>query len=57
MSYDYVDLRHLTNGDLVRRMPDEELAKTFARNCHGRVCVSGQTCEECWLDWLKQEAT
>lgn len=53
-----------TNADLLRAMSDEELAEWIA----GRYpdCPPGvspaplgcdDVCAECWLDWLRQEAT
>ena len=52
-----------TNGDFIRSMSDEELADWLGVYCNaqkaqevGKPCVSGiGSCEECWLDWLKQE--
>lgn len=51
-----------THGDQIRAMTDEELAKLLdnARvSCGGvmggRNCMAD--CRECWLDWLKEEAT
>lgn len=51
---------HLTNGDKIRAMTDEELAKAFAAQCSGRVCPGipfggANECEKCWLDWLRRE--
>lgn len=50
-----------TNADRIRAMTDEELAHAFAYQCAGRVCRGipfdgPNECENCWLDWLKQEA-
>ena len=56
-----------TNADRIRSMSDKELAIMLARSgkyfCHGNGydphserCDYGYECEECWLDWLKQEA-
>jgi hypothetical protein len=50
-----------TNADRIRSMTDEELAHAFAYQCAGRVCRGihfdgPNECENCWLDWLKQEA-
>ena len=53
----------VTNGDKIRSMTDEELADWLGIYCNGQTaqevgkpCVSGMgSCEECWLDWLKQE--
>lgn len=52
-----------TNADRIRSMTDEELADWLGVYCNGQTaqeagkpCVSGMgSCEECWLDWLKQE--
>lgn len=52
-----------TNADRIRSMSDEELADWLGVYCNaqkaqevGKPCVSGiGSCEECWLDWLKQE--
>lgn len=52
-----------TNGDRIRTMTDEELADWLGVYCNGQTaqevgkpCVSDMgSCEECWLDWLKQE--
>ena len=51
----------LTNGDRIRAMSDEELAKAFSDTilcvpegrCRGNPKTS---CYECWLNWLKQPA-
>jgi len=53
-----------TNADRIRSMTDEELAGWLGVYCNGQTaqeagkpCVSGfGSCEECWLDWLKEEA-
>lgn len=53
-----------TNADRIRSMTDVELADWLGVYCNGQTaqevgkpCVSGiGSCEECWLDWLKQEA-
>lgn len=52
-----------TNADRIRSMSDEELADWLGVYCNGQTaqevgkpCVSGMgSCEECWLDWLRQE--
>lgn len=53
----------LTNADRIRSMTDEELAAWLSH--HSMACVQGKRpcpedcvggCEQCWLDWLKQEA-
>lgn len=49
-----------TNADRIRAMTDEELAEFL--NCHNFCarnfdCENGkQPCQECNLEWLKQEA-
>ena len=52
----------LTNADRIRRMTDEELAKfvndtDFDPIPPDKTCADCrfETCESCWLDWLKQE--
>lgn len=50
----------ITNGDKIRRMSDEELAK-FIGSVEIKPYMRCQHCEwdscvECCLDWLKQEA-
>ena len=52
-----------TNADRIRSMTNEELAEFLLRKEHhcpgGSIsnnCVGHETCEGCWLDWLKQEA-
>lgn len=53
-----------TNADRIRAMSDEELAEWLGVYCNGQTaqevekpCISGVgSCEECWLDWLKEEA-
>lgn len=51
-----------TNADKVRTMTDIELAKFFAeigtdKCAPGRYdcCYPWDHCNECWLDWLKDE--
>ena len=53
----------ITNADRLRAMTDEELAAWLSH--HSMACVQGKRpcpedcvggCEQCWLDWLKQEA-
>lgn len=50
----------ITNADRIRAMTDEELAELCQNSC----CREGYDdcptqfygdCEDCWLDWLKQE--
>lgn len=58
------EVKPITNGDRIRAMSDEELADWLGVYCNGQTaqevgkpCVSGMgSCEECWLDWLKQDA-
>lgn len=53
-----------TNADHIRAMTDEELATWLGVYCNGQTaqevgkpCASDMgSCEECWLDWLRQEA-
>lgn len=55
----------LSNGDEIRSMSDEELAKMMEDNgdCPPRACpheekgakITRQDCEMCWLEWLKEE--
>lgn len=57
--------RRKTNADRIRSMTDEELADWLGVYCNGQTaqevgkpCVSGMgSCEECWLDWLREEVT
>ena len=55
-----------TNADRIRSMSDEELAKQFndvrtSFKCvicgDGKRCFGFDECEDCWLDWMKQEVT
>ncbi len=54
----------MTNGDRIRAMTDEELAEylcsfSFEQTCpppYDTPCVF-DSCEPCWSNWLKQEAT
>ena len=48
----------ITNADHIRGMTDKELAHTindYFMGCPPVDCEDGG-CEQCWLDWLKQEA-
>ena len=58
---------HITNGDRIRAMSDEELAVLIGDNIDCAVCREMHdsdycpkpypgTCYDCWLDWLRQEA-
>ena len=45
-----------TNGDRIRSMEDEELAKILGNKC---ICPPTTECVnrfECWLEWLQQPA-
>ena len=58
-----VQKRIVSNADRIRSMTDEELADWLGVYCNGQTaqevgkpCVSGMgSCEECWLDWLREE--
>lgn len=56
-------LKALTNADRIRSMTDEELAEWLAKYERNTVCPNfgahdcQESCEQCWLDWLKQEVT
>ena len=50
----------ITNGDRIRAMSDEELAKILGDKC---ICPPTSECEKlcgdcdvCWLEWLRQPA-
>ena len=54
-----------SNGDKIRAMSDEELARFIVRKSQcpdGYTsvfvphCIEENGCEECWLEWLKKEA-
>lgn len=55
-----------TNADRIRSMTDEELADVFAmnsdciscncRNAEDDCSIVDGTCQQQWLDWLKQES-
>ena len=53
----------ITNADRIRSMSDEKLAefmKYSGASCPDAHFVgdySCHDCKECWLDWLKQEAS
>lgn len=63
--FDGCEDKHPSNADRIRSMTDEELADWLGIYCNGQTaqevgkpCVSDMgSCEECWLDWLKQEET
>lgn len=53
-----IDRTDFTNGDRIRALSDEELAKEFNRHfrcppMQPRHCPD-MPCYGCWLDWLKQ---
>ena len=58
-----IEVKPVSNADRIRSMTDEELADWLGVYCNGQTtqkvgkpCVSGMgSCEECWLDWLKEE--
>ncbi len=47
----------MTNADRIRAMTDEELRDLISE---GLICpvadCSDADCDECWLNWLKEEA-
>ena len=48
-----------SNGDRLRSLPDEELAKAIARKisgCYGCPATNELECAECVLEWLRKEA-
>lgn len=52
----------ITNADRIRAMTDEELADCFSKlscwpNAGKEDCRGVANCMDCWLDWLKQEAS
>lgn len=66
---DCMVFKPLTNADRIRAMTDEELAQTLCAMTDERcppwrdedpsICHNHGVCHdgECWLKWLKQEAT
>ena len=55
----------MTNGDKIRKMTDEELVEVLfdgmgvSTSPPGRNCIGGckwDSCRDCWLDYLKEEA-
>lgn len=51
----------ITNADRIRAISDEELAKyllsiSTAECPRNWECRRFKTCEECWIDWLRQPA-
>lgn len=56
---DYYDNLPRTNGDRLRSLPDEELAKAIARKitgCYGCPATNELECAECVLYWLREES-
>lgn len=59
-----IDRTGFTNGDRIRAMTDEELARTINRGCFGSAedgyCLTDEygepNCFLCVLTWLKQPA-
>ena len=56
-----IEPRLKNNGDRIREMTDEEIARVFTSDlcellCHS-PCTCDSECESHMLDWLKQEAT
>lgn len=56
----------ITNIDLVRVMPDEDLADLHGAgcppnsaeiDCSDYFCDDETKCAKCWLDWFRKEAT
>lgn len=57
----------MTNGDRIRAMTNEELAKMMEDNgdCPPRACpydevaayITRKECEICWVEWLKEEVS
>lgn len=51
-----------SNADRIRSMTDEEMAgfmfRTFGKAawCLDNKCPPEESCDQCWLDWLKQES-
>lgn len=59
MERDCKVFKSLTNADHIRQMTDEDLAMLLQPGCPSRVCrdCPPHDCYNCWLEWLKQEAT
>jgi len=61
-----IEMAPWTNGDAIRSMTDEELAKFMALNTDCYYCKANDLdrcaslatapCDDIWLDWLRQEA-
>lgn len=52
----------MTNGDWIRQMSDEELAKWMVDICEGScgaadtsLCEMFDCCGDCFMHWLEQE--
>lgn len=54
------DRHQMTNADRIRSMSDEEMARFFIGDspnyCHPGLCLDGETCIGCFLNWLQQPA-
>jgi len=58
-------LKALTNADSIRSMTDEEMAEWMAKYCERKTVFCPnfgahdcqESCEQCWLDWLRTEVT
>ena len=53
------NFRQKTNGDMVRRLSDDELADVMAEaDCIGEACPCDNCndigCHDAWIAWLKQ---
>ena len=48
----------MTNGDLIRRMTDEELSKILGdkNTCPDDGECTHKDCDVCWLEWLQRPA-
>ena len=66
-----MEMPHITNGDRIRAMSDEELAVAFLDGCDGRECPPVQDgpagfprdeaesmdqCYNCYFEWLRSPA-
>ncbi len=61
---EYYTRKPITNADRIRSMTDEEMANEFSGQCpavfggtrmSGEDCAGFESCQDCWLDWLKQK--
>jgi hypothetical protein len=72
LNYEEAKPKPVTNADRIRSMTDEELAELFKSwiqdcGCNAVPCLElceeniknygHKSCQECWLDWLRQEVT